>query len=275
MKRAIQIIIFSFAFISCDQTISDDLPITKESIQGDWVEISTPESGYLFSNGFEVTNGFGLQGDSIEMMGGIRWSEYDSLLELDKEIYHGNFMQYDLKNDTIWILDPKDSLQKRYFEILNQRKDTLKVTFFNQDTLFYSRMKYDPVEYFDEIRFERTFCFGTCPVYKINIKRDGSIVYEGIEYVDSIGKYKAVLNTNQAHFIFNKFEKAFGVINEKAYSNGGTDNYTILTKLYDDGIQIKSVSDNGAVGPSSLIWSYVVMEDLRKSVKWQKVSKGD
>jgi hypothetical protein len=270
MKRAIQTIILSLVLISCDQNVNDDLPITKQSIQGDWVEILEPKNGHLFSNDFEITNGFGFQGDSIELMAGIRWNEFDSLSGVDKEIYHGNYTTYELKKDTIWILDPKDFIQKRYFEILYQGKDTLKISFFNQDTLLYKKIKYYSVEHFDEIKFERTFCFGTCPVYKINLKRDGSLVYEGIEYVDSIGKYKAVLNTDQIHFIFNKFKKAFGIINEKTYSSGGTDNYTITTKLYKDGVEINSVSDYGAAGPPSLIWTYIVMEDLRKFVDWKK-----
>jgi hypothetical protein len=34
-----------------------------------------------------------------------------------------------------------------------------------------------------EIALERTGCLGTCPVYKLTIKSDGSVLYEGDSYV--------------------------------------------------------------------------------------------
>src|SRR5690348_14497714 len=33
------------------------------------------------------------------------------------------------------------------------------------------------------ISLERTSCFGSCPVYKVTISSDGSVVYEGKKYV--------------------------------------------------------------------------------------------
>ena len=34
-----------------------------------------------------------------------------------------------------------------------------------------------------EIGLQRTGCFGPCPVYKVTIKRDGSVTFDGKEYV--------------------------------------------------------------------------------------------
>ena len=42
---------------------------------------------------------------------------------------------------------------------------------------------------------ERTMCFGMCPAYKMEIYGDGKIVYEGVKYVDSIGKYTGKTTT--------------------------------------------------------------------------------
>jgi hypothetical protein len=38
------------------------------------------------------------------------------------------------------------------------------------------------------ITLERTACFGTCPVYKLTIFKDGKVLFEGKEYVRQKGK---------------------------------------------------------------------------------------
>ena len=165
-----------------------------------------------------------------------------------------------------------DSIRKKYFEILKQREDTLVVSFFNRDTIFFKNIKYQSVEIFDEISFKRDFCFGTCPVYIVNLKRNGDAYFKGDAHVPYLGEYSTNIESKITNHIFSKFEKAFGCINKKSYSNGGTDNYSITTTIYNEGIEISSVTDNGGVGPASLVWAYVVVEDLRKSIEWEKVS---
>ena len=41
-----------------------------------------------------------------------------------------------------------------------------------------------------KIMLERWGCFGTCPVYKLSISGDGSVVYQGKAYVSSRGVHK-------------------------------------------------------------------------------------
>ena len=38
-----------------------------------------------------------------------------------------------------------------------------------------------------EISLERTPCYGTCPVYKVTLHADGTVTYEGKEFVKEIG----------------------------------------------------------------------------------------
>lgn len=37
------------------------------------------------------------------------------------------------------------------------------------------------------IELERTQCLGTCPVYKVKLMHDGTVLYKGTEYVKSLG----------------------------------------------------------------------------------------
>ena len=39
----------------------------------------------------------------------------------------------------------------------------------------------------DAITLERTSCFGTCPVYKVTVRRDGSVAYDGKQFVRVTG----------------------------------------------------------------------------------------
>src|SRR5437868_598498 len=40
-----------------------------------------------------------------------------------------------------------------------------------------------------EISFERTPCFGTCPVDKLVLRADGTATYTGTRYVERMGEY--------------------------------------------------------------------------------------
>jgi hypothetical protein len=39
----------------------------------------------------------------------------------------------------------------------------------------------------DSITLERTSCYGTCPVYKLTVRRDGTVTYDGKEFVKVTG----------------------------------------------------------------------------------------
>lgn len=60
-----------------------------------------------------------------------------------------------------------------------------------------------------EIIFERTTCFGSCPSYRVTIKKDGTVEYDGREFVAQKG-----LKTSEiSHDDFVKLEKAIRAMN--------------------------------------------------------------
>ena len=53
-----------------------------------------------------------------------------------------------------------------------------------------------------EIVLENPHCFGTCPVYTVTISNDGTLVFEGIEYLETIGVVIDTISTTDiAHLI--------------------------------------------------------------------------
>lgn len=50
---------------------------------------------------------------------------------------------------------------------------------------------------FKHITFTRTMCYGSCPVYSIDIYDDGIVKWNGICFVSSIGESEWVLTAKQ------------------------------------------------------------------------------
>lgn len=265
MKRIILFLMLPLLLISCDQDVDVKSSINKEQLQGDWVEIIDEESTTRYRpSGFYSDFGLGFQGDSLEIMGGIRGNIIDSITGQKTPFNYGNFTQFDLKNDSIWIFDPVDSMQRLYCKINMSSIDTLEIMFFDSTKLILEKITYDDNQFntFNEIDFQRTSCYGSCPVYKMNLKKNGELSYKGIDYVDKIGDYQTLLDSNLINFIFTKFYKADILNLENDYAIGHTDDFTIITTYLKDGKVVKKINDYGAAGPTRLNWAYLVFDDL-------------
>lgn len=79
----------------------------------------------------------------------------------------------------------------------------------------------DTVEVMDGpvVYYERTHCFGTCPVFRFSASQDGACEYEGINFVDRIGKHQGTIDPQKV----------------KAIETLATSmNYFSLDSIYDD-----------------------------------------
>jgi len=120
-----------------------------------------------------------------------------------------------------------------------------------------------------EITLERTPCFGRCPTYKATMKSDGTLLYEGIRFVDRIGKYKAkVYQFEKLASLANRF----GLFKMKDnYSRPITDQPTAITTLKTASGK-KSIRDYGNAGPEEL-WAFDRVFDsmIAEARDWEKV----
>ena len=57
------------------------------------------------------------------------------------------------------------------------------------------------------ITLERTTCFGTCPAYKVSIFGDGSVLYEGKEFVKQKGTEDGRITKDHLQQLVREFEK--------------------------------------------------------------------
>ena len=56
------------------------------------------------------------------------------------------------------------------------------------------------------IEFEKTYCSGKCPVYKLKITSNGVVLLEGIENIENIGNFKSRLSKEQLEALIQDFE---------------------------------------------------------------------
>ena len=87
------------------------------------------------------------------------------------------------------------------------------------------------------ISLQRTACFGTCPIYKIEIFSDGSGIYSGIRFVENIGVTKFNLSETQLNLILTQAE-AINFTNMKdEYSEPISDLPTTFIQIKDKKIR--------------------------------------
>lgn len=88
------------------------------------------------------------------------------------------------------------------------------------------------------ITLERTHCFGECPVYKITIYDDGSVVYEGKDYVKHKDRATSQITKSELDELIREFEKIDYLNLDENYASSAkncpelwTDNPSAITSL--------------------------------------------
>lgn len=122
-----------------------------------------------------------------------------------------------------------------------------------------------------EVTLERSVCFGYCPVYKVTLRRDGTISYNGIEYVPLKGAYEGTVYG---------FERLAQLIIARGYFNL-KDNYTInatdlpttVTSVVRNGKR-KTIKNYGDSGPVELWGIEMAIDGMLKGAKLEKAKEG-
>ncbi len=132
----------------------------------------------------------------------------------------------------------------------------------------YIRKKTNPII---QIQFERTACYGKCPVFKLTLNPNGTADFEGIKYVKFIGKGSAIIPVNVFQNLKQKLD-SMDVRNLKSeYSVNVTDNPTgYLSILFED-FSVKNIKDYGLRGTPELKQVYKQLTDLAKQTQWKSI----
>ena len=77
------------------------------------------------------------------------------------------------------------------------------------------------------ITLERTECFGSCPVYKISLFKNGKVIFEGKKFVAKKGKHEYFVDTAIVNKLINDFLDA-------KYFSFKSEYYEKVTRTYKD-----------------------------------------
>lgn len=117
------------------------------------------------------------------------------------------------------------------------------------------------------ITIERTACFGTCPVYKLTIRGDGSVTYEGRKFVRVVGTRQSTLDKTDLAELVRAFNKAgyFG-LDDHYRSRVVSDEPTTFTSFTMAG-RHKQIEDYWG-DPAALIALENQIDEVAGSKKW-------
>ncbi len=73
------------------------------------------------------------------------------------------------------------------------------------------------------ISLERTPCYGTCPIYKMEIFSDGSAFYHGERFVDKMGDFQFTVSKETINYILKRAEEIGFFEMEDKYTGNITD----------------------------------------------------
>ena len=85
----------------------------------------------------------------------------------------------------------------------------------------------------ESLLLERDGCFGPCPDYSVEVRRDGIVIYDGDSFVRVRGKVCATIPTSAAEALFAEASRAGASTWEPQYNAGSSDqdSATIIMKV--------------------------------------------
>lgn len=121
----------------------------------------------------------------------------------------------------------------------------------------------------EKVEFSTTMCFGTCPVFELEINSDRTSKYNATQYNDKTGKFKTTIDTANFNLIISLLNYIDFPNLKDDYSVNWTDDQSCtLTILYDNG-KTKKILDYGEIGTNGLRIIYNKLFALRKNQKWK------
>jgi hypothetical protein len=107
--------------------------------------------------------------------------------------------------------------------------------------------KATPTEAGPVLTFERTPCFGTCPVYTMQVYADGRVAYEGRHHVPLLGKKEFRLPAAAVADMLHQAKEAYFESFQEQYKSGVTDMPSTIVAIRQPDGTFKKVTAESAV----------------------------
>ncbi len=118
------------------------------------------------------------------------------------------------------------------------------------------------------IDYRRTPCFGTCPIFQFTVYSNGQATYEGKNFVDLIGTYRAQASADQIASILAVANKIHFFDYNEVYDNPGVTDLPSVHVSLQGKHGLKSVKSRYQ-GPKELKQLTEQLDALIKTLHWQ------
>ncbi len=144
------------------------------------------------------------------------------------------------------------------------------ITFFNQCKM-QKKFMVDPISTTQAVvKISKSPCFGSCPVYEMQIFDDRSVIFHGKKYTDKLGLYEKELDQELYELILSSFKEYDFLALEDEYPSPVMDAPS-TTISFRDGAIMKQVKTK-ANGPPSFAKVAKMLEDLADSEGWNNLA---
>ncbi len=112
------------------------------------------------------------------------------------------YFNYKLTRDSLTIFDKCISDDEENFsaQVLSVGEEKLTLLY-EKDTVNFTKINTTKPSIFKKVTFEAGMCFGTCPVFNVEINSDGNGVFNGLKYTKIKGLKKFTLNSKKVQEI--------------------------------------------------------------------------
>lgn len=120
------------------------------------------------------------------------------------------------------------------------------------------------------ITYEKTPCFGHCPIFKLSIYKSGYAVLRGVKNTEMIGLYTGMVNTEQIDEVFEVANEINFFTMYEVYDGKVTD---LPSTIYMLNKGEKKQVLSRYQGPEELKQLSLVLDHLVKEVKWTQLKE--
>ena len=122
-----------------------------------------------------------------------------------------------------------------------------------------------------EIKLEKTACYGPCHVYSVIIYGDGTVLYDGIQHVDNLGKSTHQIPKEDVDDIVELIYELNYFSLKDRYEANWTDDSTVITSVKINDEQ-KTVTNYGHFGPDRLHEIEKKIDDLTNFIPFLEIT---
>ncbi len=125
------------------------------------------------------------------------------------------------------------------------------------------------------ISMQRTGCFGKCPIYQVDIYKDGSIHYNAVKFLDTTGKFCGTLTKSQLATINRAIKQASLLSLKDQYPDNKRPPADLPSCIinYQQGDKKKKIVDHGIESPEVLVALEKQIDNTVESLKLQTCDK--